>query len=190
MHSQTGIVAGLACLIVGLAADPAAADPGPILPLPAVDVSIDLLPDGSPTTAATEAEPTTRPKTTTEPTNAEPINTITRGNAAVGMNEPSRRSAARRDTRTPAPSPTPALRTTVPALPRVAVGPAGPPEGGPGGWYDLIAILTAAVVALFAMAFVFWRGRPEVVAPSGLDPETMEAARRIARRLDDPWTDH
>jgi len=173
MHSQTGIVAGLALIIVILTADPAAADP--VLPLPVV--SIDLLPDRNPhTTTATTAPPATTQTPSPKPASAKPIKTTTREQHAVRTNGGGTNGVAQHEKATQTPSPKPTLRPAAPEPPREAAGPNDNMVGRRDRWFDLAAL---ALVALVAAAFMPWRPRsprPRTTPPRGIppciDPET------------------
>lgn len=185
MHSQTGIVAGLASLAVIAMSAPAAADTEPILPLPAIDLTLDVLPR-SPTTTATADEvdvaatattpatttPTRTAPATTGPASTQPIKTqrTTAREQALRTHGGGMGSAARQDpSRSLTPRPTPSPKPTVFRVihePPAAAGPVDRSAGRP-LWLDLISILATAAVAMFAMALMSRRGRPTPPNPSG-----------------------
>lgn len=163
--------------------------------------------------ATATTTPTRTAAATSNPASAKPIktqSTSTReqalrshggGTSGAARQEPTRSLAPR----SPAPSPRATLRRAAPEPP-AAAGPVGYPAGRP-LWIDLVSILASTLVAMFAMALMSRRGRStlpnpagsaptaeqretarEVVdgdgaIPEGMDPASIHAARRIARRL-------
>jgi len=152
--AATGVAAVLATAIITLAAEPAAADPGPLLPLPAIS-AIDLLPDADSTTESTASE-TSAASSTTAPASTKTTKTSTKTTGeTVKRTKASRPSLAVHQPAAPGvATPTPTLRRATPSpTPQHRGEEVAAPSTEPNDQRDLIGLLPLLNFALIATAF-------------------------------------